>query len=239
MDKDILKDLTYGMYVITANYNGNKVGCFVNTICQITSEDVIISVSVNKKNYTNEAIKVSKKFAVAVLSTATNKEVIGKFGFYSSKDTNKFKGFKTLTRQGLPVINENICGYMVCELIKTVSVGTHDIFLARVTEFKKLNNLEPMTYSYYHTVIKGTAPKTAPTYIEDKKVETKQTKTVTSKAKTKTDAKTTGAGNKKFKCVICGHIYDEAKEGTRFEDLPEDWVCPLCGMGKDCFEEVK
>ena len=39
-----------------------------------------------------------------------------------------------------------------------------------------------------------------------------------------------------YKCKICGHKYDEAKEGTKFNDLPDDWKCPICGVGKDMFE---
>ena len=52
---------------------------------------------------------------------------------------------------------------------------------------------------------------------------------------------------KKFVCVVCNHIYDEElgdadtgiKAGTRWEDVPSDWMCPECGAGKDDFEEVK
>ncbi|MCI9177328.1 MAG: rubredoxin [Clostridia bacterium] len=40
---------------------------------------------------------------------------------------------------------------------------------------------------------------------------------------------------KKYVCQICGYVYDEAIEGVKWEDLPEDWVCPLCGVGKDQF----
>lgn len=43
----------------------------------------------------------------------------------------------------------------------------------------------------------------------------------------------------KYKCTICGHIYDESIEGVKFEDLPEDWACPICGVGKDMFEKVE
>ena len=43
---------------------------------------------------------------------------------------------------------------------------------------------------------------------------------------------------KKYRCVICGYIYDEAKEKVKFEDLPDDWTCPLCGSPKSAFEEV-
>ncbi len=51
----------------------------------------------------------------------------------------------------------------------------------------------------------------------------------------------------KWKCKVCGYIYDEElgdsesgiPPGTKFEDLPEDWVCPLCGAPKSEFEEVE
>jgi rubredoxin len=49
----------------------------------------------------------------------------------------------------------------------------------------------------------------------------------------------------KYVCIACGYIYDPAAgdpdvgipAGTPFESLPEDWVCPLCGVGKDMFEK--
>jgi len=42
----------------------------------------------------------------------------------------------------------------------------------------------------------------------------------------------------KYVCSACGYVYDEEVEGEKFENLPEDWVCPLCGVGKDMFEKV-
>ncbi|MBE6143477.1 MAG: rubredoxin [Erysipelotrichaceae bacterium] len=49
---------------------------------------------------------------------------------------------------------------------------------------------------------------------------------------------------KKYVCLVCGFVYDEElgdpengiAPGTKFEDLPEDYVCPLCGVGKEEFE---
>ena len=48
----------------------------------------------------------------------------------------------------------------------------------------------------------------------------------------------------KYECIICGYIYDPAEgdpdndiaPGVSLEDLPDDWVCPLCGAGKEDFE---
>ena len=50
----------------------------------------------------------------------------------------------------------------------------------------------------------------------------------------------------KWKCLICEYVYDEVKgdlengigPGTKFADIPDDWVCPLCGVGKDQFEKL-
>ena len=43
---------------------------------------------------------------------------------------------------------------------------------------------------------------------------------------------------KKFKCTVCDYIYDEANETVKWEDLPDDYVCPLCGAPKSEFEAV-
>ena len=44
---------------------------------------------------------------------------------------------------------------------------------------------------------------------------------------------------KKYRCTICGYIYDDEKEKVKFEDLPDDWKCPACGAPKSLFLEVK
>ncbi|NLZ38029.1 MAG: rubredoxin [Firmicutes bacterium] len=51
----------------------------------------------------------------------------------------------------------------------------------------------------------------------------------------------------KYRCILCGYVYDPklgdpesgVEPGTAFEDLPEDWVCPLCGAGLEDFEPVE
>jgi rubredoxin len=41
-----------------------------------------------------------------------------------------------------------------------------------------------------------------------------------------------------WRCTVCGYLYDEAKEVTPFEKLPDDWVCPICNASKDGFEKI-
>lgn len=51
----------------------------------------------------------------------------------------------------------------------------------------------------------------------------------------------------KWRCTVCGYVYDEEEgdpdndiePGTTFEELPDDWVCPLCGAPKDQFEKIE
>lgn len=211
---EALMDISYGMYVISTKYNGRNIGCFVNTVSQVTAVSPIISVSVNKENYTNEAIKNVKKFTVSILSEKTSPDVIGKFGFFSSKDTDKFEKTEYNVIDELPVVTDNICGYAICEVIDVIDAETHDVFFARVISTKRVNKFTPMTYKYYHEEIKGKAPKTAPTYIEERE----------------------NTNSKKYKCIICGYIYDDSKEDVKFEDLPDDWQCPICGVTKDKFK---
>lgn len=216
MNKEILRDISYGMYTVTTKENDKKVGCFVNTLVQITS-DGIISVSLNKENYTNEVLKRTKEFSVSIISEDSPKEVIGNFGYKSSRDTDKFEGIAYEEIEGLPVVTDKVCGYIICDLINVVDAGTHDIFIGKIKKMDKLNDLTPMTYKYYHEVLKGKAPKTAPSYIEDKTEETPSSK---------------------YRCTVCGYIYDDAKEAIKFEDLPDTWTCPMCGMPKDVFEKI-
>ena len=52
---------------------------------------------------------------------------------------------------------------------------------------------------------------------------------------------------KKWQCIVCGYIYDEAigdeeegfAPGTPWDDIPEDWICPECGVSKEDFEMVE
>lgn len=40
-----------------------------------------------------------------------------------------------------------------------------------------------------------------------------------------------------YKCTVCGYLYDESREDVKWDDLPDDWVCPVCGAGTEDFEK--
>lgn len=211
----MFRKLTYGLYIVSSKYEDTKAGCVVNTVTQITSENPIIAISINKDNYTNKIIKESKRVVISILSQNINKDIISTFGFYSSKDTDKFKDIKYDIEDDLPIIKEGVCAYLIGNVINIVDAETHDIFLVRINSTKVLNDDEVLTYKYYQDHMKGKSPKKAPTYIESNV-----------------------SGGNKYRCLICGHIYDDDIEEIKFADLPNDWVCPVCGVTKDKFEKI-
>ena len=213
IDNNVFRDINYGMYLVSTKNNELLSGCIINTMIQLTSDNPLIAISLNKNNITNAEIKKSKKFAVSVLSEITNQEVIKTFGYFQSKEINKFENINYEEINNLPVVLEDVSSYIICNLENIIDCETHDLFIGRVEITTKVSNNQPMTYKYYHENRKGTSPKNAPTYIEDKKEDA-------------------------YRCTICGYIYDNAKEEIKFEDLPVDWKCPICGVGKEMFEKI-
>ncbi len=214
MDKKVLRNLSYGVYVVTSRDKDKNVGCIANSIMQVTSNPSVIAVSINHDNYTNKVIKENNKFGVSILKETTDAKIIGTFGYKSSKDNDKFDGINFKEISEIPVL-ENTCGYMVCKVIDTMETSTHTIFLGEVIEADDYSTENAMTYKYYHENLKGSSPKNAPTYEE------------TSISQVDKDSK-----KSKWKCSICGYIYEA-------DELPDDFKCPICGAGKEYFELVE
>ena len=214
MDKKVLRNLSYGVYVVTSRDKDKNVGCIANSIMQVTSNPSVIAVSINHDNYTNKVIKENNKFGVSILKETTDAKIIGTFGYKSSKDIDKFDGIKFKEILEIPVL-ENTCGYMVCKVIDTMETSTHTIFLGEVIEADDYSTENAMTYKYYHENLKGSSPKNAPTYEE------------TSTSQVNKESK-----KRKWRCSICGYIHEA-------DELPDDFKCPICGVGKECFELVE
>ena len=219
MDITTLFNLSYGLYVIGAKDGERNVGCLVNTVTQSTVEPVTLTVCVNKDNYSNECIKKAKAFSVSILSEQAKEGVFGVFGFASSKERDKFAEIPTgLTPGGLPYVSEGVTGYLQCKVIGVVENFTHTIFIGEVEEAENLSKEKPMTYAYYHSVIRGKTPKNASTYVPED-------------VATKANAASKPAAA--YVCDVCGYKFDGSRE--EFDGLPETYVCPICHVPKDRF----
>ncbi len=226
MNPKTLHKISYGLYVISSRKGERLNGQIANAVFQAAAEPETIAVCINKENLTHEFIEDSKVFSVSILSKETPMKFIGTFGFKSGRDVDKMEGVEhKLGDTGAPIVMENSVGYLEAEVIGSMDVGTHTVFLGRIVDAQIVNDEEPMTYAFYHQVKRGTAPKTAPTYIKEE-----------ARKEVSMD---------KYRCLVCGYVYDPergdpdsgVKPGTSFEELPDDWVCPVCGAGKDQFEK--
>jgi ferric-chelate reductase [NAD(P)H] len=170
MDLGALRNIGYGMYIIGAR-KGERINAQVaNTLFQITSDPPTLAVSINKSNLTHEFIEESKAFSASVLCEETGMPFIGKFGFKSGRDTNKFENVEyKIGSTGAPIVLENATAYFEVQVEKEVDMGTHTIFIGRVVDAKVLNQKTCMSYSYYHEVKRGLTPKAAPSYVAEKK----------------------------------------------------------------------
>lgn len=167
MNTDVFRNLSYGVYVVSTMDNGRATGCTANSAVQITASPATVAVSINHDNYTNQCIKEFGKFAISIIAEDSDPVLIGKFGFFSGKDTNKFQDIDFSIVEETPILNDT-CGYLVCKVIDTMETSSHTVFLGEVIEGDiKGNGRTPMTYAYYHNVVKGKSPKNAPTYIAE------------------------------------------------------------------------
>lgn len=170
MNSKALQKLGYGMYVVSSHKGKRLNGQIANTVFQITSEPPTIAVSINKQNLTHQFIQESQVFTASVLCQETPLSFIGRFGFKSGRDIDKFDGVNYKTGQtGAPIVTENAVAYLEARVIKQLDVGTHTVFVGEVVDSDIIAEKVCLTYDYYHQVKRGTTPKTAPSYVAEKK----------------------------------------------------------------------
>ena len=228
MNLKALHKISYGIFVVSSKYQDKTNAQIANTVFQVASEPVLTAVSISKKNFTHEFISKSKIFCASIVSEEADMGFIGKFGFKSGRDSDKFQGSdKILGVTKTPIIKAFAVSYMEVEVINNIDAGSHTVFLGKVVGAEILNDKKPMTYDYYHMIKGGKLPKNAPHYIiEDKAMAQK--------------------GGEKYQCTVCGYIYNpengdpdgNIKPGTPFGELPGTWVCPVCGAKKEMFKPI-
>ncbi len=169
LDRRVFRDLSYGLYIVTSHDEGHLNGQIVNTIIQVTSEPPKVAVIINKKNLTHEYISKSKVFAASVLDESAPMKFFGPFGFRTGRDIDKLEKvqFKMGTT-GSPLITENALSVLEAEVTDQIDLGTHTIFIGDTVFSEVLREGRPLTYHYYHEVLKGKSPPNAPTYVAKK-----------------------------------------------------------------------
>ncbi len=260
MDNRVMNNISYGLYILTASNGGQSGGCVINTLQQVTSSPNRVAVTVNKANFTGYMIRQSGAFNVSMIDESGEFSLFEHFGFTSGRWSNKFYKFVyKRAENGIPFVPEHTCAYLSGQVVQTVDLGTHTMFIADVTAGEVLSDKPAMTYAYYHKNVK---PKPAA-------------------------AAAVGEVGERWICNICGYIYEGhlpddfvcplckhgAEDFSRIDEngnvteqdkpaqkpdsgkgeqwvcnvcgyihegpLPEDFVCPVCDVGAENFSRVE
>lgn len=216
MDSTALFTITYGLYLLGAESQGKGNVCVINTLNQVTQDPMKVSITVLKSNLTHDMVDESKKFSVSVVSKYASLDTVAQFGFQSGRDVDKLADFPfEKDSLGTPVIEKDCIATMSCKVIDQVDLGTHTLFIADVVEARNIVKEEPMTYAFYRDLKMGK--------VSNEKVE------VEGAQEQKEDKAT-------YQCSICHYVYDG---DVPFEELPEDYVCPLCNQPKSAFAKTE
>ena len=177
IDLTALFKLGYGLYVVTSHDGKKDNGLILNAISQVS--DTKIAVSINKKNYSHDVIRDTKKMVINCLTVEAPFSVFQAFGFRSGRDADKFADCSPeRAENGLAVLPKYINAYISLDVEQYIELDTHGLFICTVNEAKVISHVESMTYAYYHANVK---PKPQPKAEEKKKG---------------------------YVCKICGYVYE-------------------------------
>lgn len=200
--------LSYGLFVCTAVSGEKKNGCIINTAVQIASDPNRISIAINKANLTHDMVKETGKCNISVISTAADFALFKHFGFQSGKTVDKFAK------------NSGVPSYELADNgIPYITEGTNAYFSLKVDKEVDLGShtlfiCEPV----FMTVLSDVLSCTYEYYQNNIKPKPQV-------------VGTTPKGETVWRCAICGYEYVG-------EDLPDDFICPICKHGKDDFEKI-
>lgn len=243
--------LSYGLYIVASEFEGQKAGYIGNTVFQVTSDPPQLAISCHKKNDTTGIILKSGVFSVSVLKQTASTSLIGEFGFLSSSDIDKFARVRwEKSLSGAPVVLDSVLAWFDCRVMQSLDTGTHMLIIGEVLDSALTDEGEPLTYEYYREKYKMLAPKNSPTYIDkallDAEAESgKPDKTLP--AEVTSAAENSEDDQEPYICTICGYVYrpedgdasSGIPPGTPFSDIPDDYRCPVCNAGKDYFKPLE
>jgi flavin reductase (DIM6/NTAB) family NADH-FMN oxidoreductase RutF/flavodoxin len=186
IDTSALFKLSYGLFILTAkdvdtNSADKHNGCIINTVMQITSSPLRISIAVNKANFTHDMIIKTGEFNISVLTESAPFNIFEHFGFQSGKNVDKFANSENYLRTANNIfyLTKFTNAVISAKVMQTHDYGSHTLFVADITQSFTLSNEPSLTYQYYFENIK---PKPQTNKSSD--------------------------GKKEFVCKICGYVYE-------------------------------
>lgn len=215
MNLDAMYQLTHGLYVLGARDGHRFVGSIVDAVMQVANQPVAVALSCTNASYTKSCIDKTGEFSLSVLCRDVNPFVVANFGFQSSRSVDKWVNVAYFEEDGLPYLTDNLAVFR-CKVLHVFPLQSNTLYVAEVVAAESSRRDTPLTYLDYRSYFKNDVMDSFKKFTEQQK-----------------GKKMADNGNKKWVCTVCGYVYDGE---IPFEDLPDDYVCPLCGVGKEFFE---
>lgn len=220
MNTKAMYKLSYGLFVCTAVRGDKMNGCITNTAVQVASEPNRISIAINKANFTHDMIKESGACNISVISKEASFDLFKHFGFQSGRNVDKFatdaidalsKALNAGSQSKVYEIADNGIPY--------ITAGTNAYFSLKVDKEVDLGSHTLFICEPTFMTVLSDAPSCTYEYYQ-------------SDIKPKPQAVgTTPKGETIWRCRICGYEYVG-------EELPDDFICPICKHGKADFEKI-
>ena len=135
-----MNKLSYGLFVVTAKNEEKQNGCITNTVMQVTTTPNVISLAVNKQNYTHDLILKSKEFNVSIISEKAKFDLFKHFGFQSGRAVDKFADFTEFK------VAENGIYYITKGTNAVICAKVKDMIDLGVTSFKLEGRMRSIYY---------------------------------------------------------------------------------------------
>ncbi len=178
MNSKALYNITYGVYLLSANEGGRDNACIINTAVQVANNPTRVSVAVIKGTYTHDMIVATGKCNLSAITTDAPFSLFQHFGMQSGRDADKFADFADVTRSenGLLYLTKHASAFLSLQITESHDLGSHTLFIGEVVDGEVQSGTENCTYGYYQAVIKAAAPKPS--------------------------------GKSGWRCKVCGHVYE-------------------------------
>ncbi len=217
IDPKAFHQFSYGVFLLSAKEGERDNACIINTAIQASSEPRQVSICCIKGTCTQEMIARTNRFCVSTLTERTPYSLFEHFGMQSGNQVDKFADARALEAAGAQVercdsgllYESGANAFIDCEVVSAQDLGSHVLYIGSAIQARHLSEEPSLTYEYYRTVTR-------------KQGQPEQGGALEGSA---------DKGINAWRCSICGYIY----EG---EQIPSDFICPICKHGAEDFEPV-
>ncbi len=145
----ITEQFPRGLYAVGAcEMNDFPVCCLTEQAIKISDEPQAIAIVLPYSSYVASCIQTNREFTLSLIAEGASDKVIERLRNHSGRGENTFDGIGYITVMNkLPVLRENICGWVHCKTVNIVDCGTHVIFVGEICEGEDFDGTKPMIMS--------------------------------------------------------------------------------------------